>query len=79
MFQVSAEDHDTKARREDVLNQLLVLLNTAVTESKELKALEASSKPQGGRPASGTQERGRVEREDSIEYQHGSLGLVPMS
>ena len=79
LLQDTAEDHDTKARREDVLNQLLVLLNTAVTESKELRALEGSSKPQSGRPASGTQERGRVEREDSIEYQHGSLGLVPMS
>ena len=73
------------------MNQLLVLLNTAVAEGKEQKKAdvarqEASSKhqvPASGvhdrpRPASGTQERGRLEREDSIEYQHGSLGLVPM-
>jgi hypothetical protein len=78
-LQTSAEDHDAKARREDVLNQLLVLLNTAVAENKEIRAMEALGKVQAGRPASGTPDRGRHQRQDSIEYQHGSLGLVPMS
>ena len=65
------------------MNQLLVLLNTAVAEGKEQKKAEASRQEAASsgktRPTSGTVERGRPEREDSIEYQHGSLGLVPMS
>jgi hypothetical protein len=33
-----------------------------------------------GRPTSGVAgEHGRPEKQDSIEYEHGSLGLVPMS
>ena len=43
-FQTAAEEHDSKARREDVLNQLLVLLNTAVAENKELRAIDALAK-----------------------------------
>ncbi len=64
------------------MNQLLVLLNTAVAEGKEQKKADVARQEMTSkvttRPASGTQERGRPEREDSIEYQHGSLGLVPM-
>jgi hypothetical protein len=87
-LETAAESHDSKARRKDVLNQLLVLLNTAIAENKELRAMEAMTKI-GGRPTSGVAagrptsgvagERGRPEKQDSIEYEHGSLGLVPMS
>ena len=72
-----AEDEseaDTKARREDVLNQLLVLLNTSVAEKKlEISAgniLESITEPSSG---------GHEAREDDIEYIVGSLGLVPPS
>ena len=57
-----AEAADAKARREDVLNQLLVLLNTSVAEKKLELTIE---------------EQELVTREDDIEYLVGSLGLVP--
>lgn len=60
-----SEPADTKARREDVLNQLLVLLNTSVTEKKVLLA--------------DVGEESLSNREDDIEYLIGSLGLVPSS
>ena len=59
-----AEPADAKARREDVLNQLLVLLNTSVAEKGEILKIE---------------EKETVDKEDDIEYIVGSLGLVPHS
>ena len=60
-----AESADTKARREDVLNQLLILLNTSVTEKKQ--------------ELSDHGKLSMVGREEDIEYLVGSLGLVPPS
>jgi hypothetical protein len=51
-LKTAAESHDIKALREDILNQLLVLLNTAIEENNELRAMEAMTKL-GGRPTSG--------------------------
>lgn len=60
-----SEPADTKARREDVLNQLLVLLNTSVAEKKVLLTEVG--------------EESISNKEDDIEYLIGSLGLVPTS
>ena len=59
-----SEEADTKARREDVLNQLLVLLNTSLKEKKLEFEILGEQKQEAG-------------REDDIEYIVGSLGLVP--
>ena len=66
-----AEAADTKARREDVLNQLLVLLNTSMAEKKLTFAEEEEIAAMAALEGSS--------REDDIEYIVGSLGLVPPS
>lgn len=63
----AADLSDTKARREDVLNQLLILLNTSVTEKKQVLTQLTE------------EEKDLIGREDDIEYLVGSLGLVPPS
>ena len=73
------------------MNQLLVLLNTAVQEQKQLKD-ECGDKEEyaGGTVAEGLaaigthgeereSSRQPVQKSDSIEYVHGSLGIVPSS
>ena len=85
------DDADTKAHREGVMNQLLVLLNTAVQEQKQLKEEYGDERDYGGgNLAEELAEIGRhtedrdpsrrpVQKSDSIEYVHGSLGIVPSS
>ena len=85
------DDADTKAHREGVMNQLLVLLNTAVLEQKQLKEEYGDAGDYGGGTvaeglaAIGTHGEERessrrpVQKSDSIEYVHGSLGIVPSS
>ena len=82
------EEADNKAHREGVINQLLVLLNTAVSEQKQMsKEFEDIGDLGGGLAQDladiGHDERERrrrpVEKADSIEYEHGSLGIVPRS
>lgn len=58
-----AEECDAKSRREDVLNQLLILLNTSVAEKKSELSREVMGQSES--------------KEDTIEYIVGSLGLVP--
>ena len=62
-----SEPADTKARREDVLNQLLILLNTSVAEKKIEMPTILDDAVDG------------AAKEDDIEYIVGSLGLVPSS
>ena len=68
---------DEKSVREDVLNQLLVLLNTVMKEelsSTEHAAIdEKAPEEEERKPQMSINEDG----EDDIEYLHGSLGLVP--
>ena len=71
------------------MNQLLILLNTAVAEHKQMKTEFDDMGDYGGGLAEGMAEIGRhaderetrrpVEKADSIEYEHGSLGIVPRS
>ena len=58
-----SEEADAKAKREDVLNQLLVLLNTSLAEKKQEIIVETTE--------------GTAGKEDDIEYNLGFLGLVP--
>ena len=87
MFQV-----EQKARREDVLNQLLLLLNTAINR----KEREKSAGSRGGsgkvRRRDSKRKSSRVEvvvpqsteeeeedRDDETNYMSGALGLIPTS
>ncbi len=68
------------SQREDVLNQLLTLLNTAMTEKKE-KGPEVSRLLSARSVAIDTEsvpgDVGREEEEERVDYLHGTLGLVP--
>ena len=85
----SEDDADSKAHREGVMNQLLVLLNTAVQEQKQLKDEYGDVGDYGGTLAEDLASIGRhpddketkhpLQKSDSIEYVHGSLGIVPSS
>ena len=85
----SGDDADSKAHREGVMNQLLVLLNTAVQEQKQLKDEFGEVADYGGTLAEDLASIGRhpddketkrsLQKSDSIEYVHGSLGIVPSS
>ena len=81
---------EQKARREDVLNQLLVLLNTAITRKDRGSARRSSSaKRRTTRrresrleitlTASTEEEEEREEGEDgeATNYMSGALGLIP--
>ena len=73
------------------MNQLLVLLNTAVHEQKQLKEEYGDEREYGGgNLAEELADIGRhaedkdparrpLQKSDSIEYVHGSLGIVPSS
>ena len=63
----SEPETDAKASREKVLNQLLLMLNTAVGEKKKDEANVVIS-DQLDIPRN---------EEENIDYLHGSLGLVP--
>ena len=83
------EDAENKAHREGVMNQLLVLLNTAQKEQKELKEEFGEGETIGGTLAEDLAGIGghlddkdelrptEQSAADSIEYVHGSLGIVP--
>ena len=83
------DDADSKAHREGVMNQLLVLLNTAVHEQKQLKeeygdegdysATLAEDLAGIGRHEDEQGVKRPIQKSDSIEYVHGSLGIVPAS
>ena len=85
------DDADTKAHREGVMNQLLVLLNTAVQEQKQLKEECGDEGNYGGGAVAeglaaigtygeeGESSKRPIQKSDSIEYVHGSLGIVPSS
>ena len=85
----SGDDADNKAHREGVMNQLLVLLNTAQKEQKQLKDEYGDVGDFGGTLAEDLAGIGRhteegetkrpLQKSDSIEYVHGSLGIVPSS
>lgn len=60
------DEAEVKAKREEVLNQLLLMLNTAVEEQKERPKGSAAPQAAGGG------------EEGEIEYLQGSLGLVPI-
>ena len=81
---------EQKARREDVLNQLLVLLNTAITRKDRGSARRSSSaKRRTTRrresrleitlTASTEEEEEREDGEDgeATNYMSGALGLIP--
>ena len=57
---------DIKGRREEVLNQLLLMLNTAMSESNR----EQRSKPRYSEE--------RTDEADEVDYLQGALGLVPI-
>ena len=83
------EDAENKAHREGVMNQLLVLLNTAQKEQKELKEEFGEGETIGGTLAEDLAGIGghlddkdelrpmEQSAADSNEYVHGSLGIVP--
>ena len=85
----SGDDADSKAHREGVMNQLLVLLNTAVHEQKQFQEECGDVGDYGGTLAEDLATIGRhpddketkrpLIKSDSIEYVHGSLGIVPSS
>ena len=68
------DEADLKSRREDVLNQLLVMLNTALAEDKDKKA---EMKRKKKKSVADTLEEQEQEADD-VDYLHGSLGLVPL-
>ena len=74
-----------QAYREGILNQLLILLNKAVTENKKAKeepihdlteAVDVDLTATMDEITSVA--RPQIETSDPIDYLHGSLGLVPM-
>ena len=86
----ATEEVEQKARREDVLNQLLVLLNTAINRKERSSSRRTSS---GRRRttrrreskleislAASTEEEEEQEEEEEGEatnYMSGALGLIP--
>ena len=81
---------EQKARREDVLNQLLVLLNTAINRKEKSSQRSASARRKVSRRRESKleisvvasteeeEEEGESENErDTTNYMSGALGLIP--
>jgi len=86
------EEVEQKARREDVLNQLLLLLNTAINRKERDKSAGSRAGSSKGRRRDSKKRGSRVEvvvpqsteeededREDNTNYMSGALGLIPTS
>ena len=78
---------EQKARREDVLNQLLLLLNTAINR-KEREARGSSGRGRRGSRKRGSkmeiiltqsmeEDEEEAEEEGGTDYLSGALGLIP--
>ena len=74
------------SQRENILQQLLLLLNSAMEENllavPQMDALDSPNKKPGEEGAiSQKKDEGQKdsEKSDDVEYLHGSLGLVPIS
>ena len=63
------ESADAKTRREDVLNQLMTLLNTAYTAGKRTEAEEVAE--EGERP------KARISTQQPQQAWHSKRALVP--
>ena len=81
---------EQKARREDVLNQLLLLLNTAIhRKQKESRGSSARSSRRGSKKRSSSkmeivlmqsteeQEDEEEDKDGETNYMSGALGLIP--
>ena len=84
----TTEEVEQKARREDVLNQLLVLLNTAINRKEKTSQRAGSARRKVSRRreskleimvvASTEEEEEEEEGErDPTNYMSGALGLIP--
>ena len=85
----TTEEVEQKARREDVLNQLLVLLNTAITRKDKTSQRSGSARRKVSRrresklelmvvASTEEEEEGESESErDPTNYMSGALGLIP--
>ena len=79
---------EQKARREDVLNQLLVLLNTAINRKQEKQTRGSSARGRRGSSRKHSSSKMEIivmestEEEDrdddgDTDYMSGALGLIP--
>lgn len=68
------DEADLKSRREDVLNQLLVMLNKALAEDKDKSEGVKRRKKKSIGDVLEEEELGA----EDVDYLHGSLGLVPL-
>ena len=75
------------SQRENILQQLLLLLNSAMEENllavPQMDALDSPNKKPGEEGAISQKkdeaQKDCSEKSDDVEYLHGSLGLVPIS
>ena len=85
----TTEEVEQKARREDVLNQLLVLLNTAINRKEKTSQRAGSARRKVSRrreskleimvvASTEEEEEGESESDrDPTNYMSGALGLIP--